>query len=54
MKRESGGDIGHVMDRGQEGTRMREILKNMSKEEIVKGHNTQPSGRGKYRPKVGK
>jgi len=40
------------MDRGQEGTRMREILKNMSKEEIVKGNNTQPSGRGKYRPNM--
>jgi len=36
VKRESGGDIGHIMDRGQEGIRMREILKKMSKEEVVK------------------
>jgi hypothetical protein len=36
VKRESGGDIGHIMDGGQEGTRMREILKKMSKEDVVK------------------
>jgi hypothetical protein len=28
------------MDRGQEGTRMREILKKMSKEEVVKATTT--------------
>ena len=54
VKRESGGDIGHIMDRGQEGTRMREILKKMSKEEVVKAttSSAQPSGRGKYRPNM--
>jgi len=55
VKRESGGDIGHVMERGQEGTRMREILNKLSKEETVKGNtnaSAQPSGRGKYRPNM--
>ena len=54
MKRESGGDIGHVMERGQEGTRMREILKKLSKEEVAQAAaaSAQPSGRGKNRPNM--
>ncbi len=54
VKRESGGDIGHVMERGQEGTRMREILKKLSKEEVAQANaaSVQPSGRGKNRPNM--
>jgi len=53
LKKESSthSDIEHVMETGQEGSRMRAILKKMAQDE-VKVSSLQPSGRGKYRPNM--
>jgi hypothetical protein len=34
LRKESGGDIGHVLESAQEGSRMRAILKKLEKEEV--------------------